>query len=98
MPLPVEALLKPRSIALVGVSPKGGAGATILKSAERFGPTVPTWPVHPQHAEIAGHRCYKSLRDLPQRPDCVVVSVPAEAVLDVVAEAAACGIRGAYVV
>src|ERR1043166_1524322 len=97
-PLPVASLLKPRSIALVGVSAKGGAGTTILKSGERFGHTVPTWPVHPNSPDIAGHRAYKSLRDLPSVPDCVVISVPADAVFDVVSDAAAAGIRGAYVV
>jgi acyl-CoA synthetase (NDP forming) len=94
---PVEALLKPRSIALVGVSAKGGAGANILKSGERFGFGVPTWPVNPNYEAIGSQRCYKSLRDLPQVPDCVAVAVPAEAVLDVVGEAAALGIRGAFV-
>src|SRR5262249_55842514 len=97
-PPPINALLRPRAIALVGVSPKGGAGANILKSGQRFGFAVPTWPVNPNYDEIAGHRCYRSLKDLPQTPDCVVVSVPADAVIDVVGEAAAAGIRGAYVV
>src|SRR5947209_14680191 len=96
--LPVEALLKPRAIALVGVSPKGGAGANILRSGERYGFAVPTWPVNPNYDEIAGHRCYRSLKDLPQVPDCVVVSVPADAVIDVVRDAAAAGVRGVYVV
>ncbi len=96
--LPVEALLKPRAIALVGVSAKGGAGANILRSGQRFGYAVPTWPVNPNAAEIGGQRCYASLRDLPQTPDCVVVAVPAGAVLDVVGEAAALGVRGVYVV
>jgi len=98
MPPPIEALLRPRSIALVGVSAKGGAGANILRSGERFGLVVPTWPVNPNATEIAGQRCYASLRDLPQTPDCVVVAVPAGAVLDVVREAAALGVRGVYVV
>ena len=95
---PVEALLKPRAIALVGVSAKGGAGANILKSGQRFSFTVPTWPVNPNASEIGGCRCYPSLRELPQTPDCVVVAVPAGAVLDVVGEAAAIGVRGIYVV
>jgi acetate---CoA ligase (ADP-forming) len=95
---PVAALLRPRAIALVGVSPKGGAGARILQSNERFGCRVPAWPVNPNHHEIAGHRCYASLKELPQVPDCVVVSVPAEAVLEVVRDAAAAGIRGAFVI
>jgi len=98
MPLPIEALLRPRAIALVGVSAKGGAGANILRSGERFGFAVPTWPVNPNATEISGQRCYASLRDLPQTPDCVVVAVPAGVVLDVVSEAAALGVRGVYVV
>src|SRR5262245_30322372 len=98
MPSPIEALLKPRAIALVGVSAKGGAGANILRSGERFGFVVPTWPVNPNATEIGGQRCYASLRELPQTPDCVVVAVPAGAVLDVVGEAAALGVRGVYVV
>jgi len=40
--LPVGALLRPRAIALVGVSAKGGAGARILDSNARFGFAVPT--------------------------------------------------------
>src|SRR6266700_587572 len=95
---PVEALLRPRAMALVGVSAKGGAGARILESNERFGFTVPTWPVNPNTSEIAGHRCYRSLKDLPAVPDCVVISVPAAAVIDVLGEAAAAGIRGAFVI
>jgi acetyltransferase len=91
-------LLRPRAIALVGASPKGGAGARILQSNERFGFAVPTWPVNPNYREIAGHRCYASFKELPEVPDCVVVSVPAAAVLDVVGEAAAAGIRGAFVI
>ena len=36
-PSPVEALLRPRAIALVGVSARGGTGARILQSNARFG-------------------------------------------------------------
>src|SRR5262249_14433536 len=98
MPSPIEALLKPRAIALVGVSAKGGAGANILRSGERFGFVVPTWPVNPNATEIGGVRCCAALSALPQTPDCVVVAVPAGTVLDVVGEAAALGVRGVYVV
>src|SRR5438445_1475589 len=96
--LPIEKLLRPRAIALVGISAKGGAGANILKSGERFGYAVPTWPVNPNATEIGGHRSYKSLKDLPAVPDCVVISVSADAVLDVLGEAAALGIRSAVVI
>ncbi|HEX2724254.1 MAG TPA: acetate--CoA ligase family protein [Beijerinckiaceae bacterium] len=96
--LPIEALLRPRSIALVGVSAKGGSGAKILNSTRRSGFAGPVWPVNPGYAEIGGLPCFRSLGDLPEVPDCVVVSVPAGAVQDVVEEAAKRGVRGALVV
>jgi acetyltransferase len=96
--LPVGSLLKPRSIALVGVSAKGGAGTNILKSGERFGYTIPTWPVNPNASEIAGQRCYSSLAALPSVPDCVMIALPADAVLDVVGQAADAGVRSVYIV
>jgi acetyltransferase len=93
-----RALLRPRAMALVGVSPKGGVGARILQSNERFGFAVPSWPVNPNYDEIAGRRCYRTFKELPHVPDCVIVSLPAEAVLDVVGQAAAAGIPGAYII
>jgi acyl-CoA synthetase (NDP forming) len=97
-PPPIQALLRPRAIALVGVSAKGGAGANILRSGQRFGFAVPTWPVNPNANEIDGQRCFKSLAELPGVPDCVIIALPADAVHNVVAQAAALGVRGVYVV
>ncbi len=97
-PPPINALLRPRAIALVGVSAKGGAGANILRSGQRFGFAVPTWPVNPNATEIDGQRCYGSLAELPGVPDCVIIALPADAVHNVVAQAAALGVRGVYVV
>jgi acetate---CoA ligase (ADP-forming) len=98
LPSPINALLRPRAIALVGVSAKGGAGANILRSGQRFGFEVPTWPVNPNATEIEGQRCYGSLAELPDVPDCVIIALPADGVHNVVAQAAALGVRGVYVV
>src|SRR5579872_3214928 len=95
---PLQALLRPRAIAVVGVSPRGGIGARILGSNARFAHAVPALPVNPNHREIAGQRCYASFRELPERPDCVVISLPAEAVIDVVTDAAAAGIPAAFII
>jgi len=97
-PWPMEALLRPRSIALVGVSAQGGVGAKILESGQAQNFSLPIWPVNPNRSEIGGTKCYKSLKDLPAVPDCVVVSVPAGGVLGVLAEACDVGIRAAFVI
>jgi acyl-CoA synthetase (NDP forming) len=93
---PIAALLRPRSIALVGVSPRGGTGARILENAARRG--CPICPVNANETEINGVKCYNSLENLPGRPDCVVVSVRAESVLGVLGEAAGLGIPSAIVI
>jgi acetyltransferase len=94
----MAALLRPRAIALVGVSPRGGVGAKILDTSGRAGFRCPIWPVNANRTEINGVTCYASLASVPERPDCVVVSVPADAVPGVLAEAAGLGIPGAIVI
>jgi acetyltransferase len=96
--LKIEALLRPRSIAFVGVSARGGSGAKMLESAQLSGFAGAVWPVNPNYAEIAGRPCFKSLQVLPGVPDCVIVAVPAEAVLGVLEEAASLGVPSALVV
>ena len=96
-PRPIEALLRPRAIALVGVS-EGGVGAKILESGQAQNFDHPIWPVNPNRSAIGGIKCYRSLKDLPDVPDCVVVSVPADAVLGVLAEARDIGVPAAFVI
>jgi acyl-CoA synthetase (NDP forming) len=97
-PLPVECLLKPRSLAFAGVSSKGGAGAKLLQSAINAGFAGALWPVHPNAPMIAGIPCAQSLASLPGVPDCLVVAVPAKAVVPLLRQAASQGIRSALVV
>jgi acetyltransferase len=96
--LPIEKLLRPRSLAFVGVSTTGGAGTKMLQSSAASGFTGEIWPVNPKAVEIAGIRCVKSLAALPGIPDCLVVAVPAEAVAPLLRQAAGQGIRSALVV
>ena len=96
---PIEALLRPGSIAIVGVSSKGGgSGAKMMESAGVFGFEGSVWPIHPTALEIEGRACFKSFAALPHAPDCVIVAVPAEGVLKVLEEAAVAGVKSALVV
>lgn len=91
-------LLSPRSVAFIGISAKGGAGAKMLRSALRFNFSGEIWPINPNSDMIEGVPCVPSLSDLPKIPDCLVISVPAGAVLSVLEEAAEMEIRAALVV
>ena len=86
-PLPVEYLLKPRSLAFAGVSSKGGAGTKLLQSAINAGFAGALWPVHPNAPVIAGIPCAQSLASLPGVPDCLIVAVPAKAVVPLLHQA-----------
>ncbi len=86
-------LLAPRSIALVGASPRAASfGMRTLENLSRFQGAV--YPVNAKYAEVGGRRCYASLAALPETPDCVVLVVPREGVEDAVKDAAAAGAGG----
>ncbi|HWG03554.1 MAG TPA: CoA-binding protein, partial [Beijerinckiaceae bacterium] len=94
----INRLMRPNSIAIVGASPRARMGMAIIKNARTIGLKGSILPVNPNYREIDGLPCYPSLRELPESPDCVIVIVPAPAVLPVIAEAGAQGVRAAIVV
>jgi acetyl-CoA synthetase len=73
-------LLKPRHIAVAG----GRLAAVIIRESERIGYRGPIWPIHPDKAEIAGHKAYRSVEDLPEAPDAAFVATPALPTVEVV--------------
>lgn len=92
-------LLHPRSIAVAGVRSDGtGVGAAILRSivAGSFDGTVAV--IHPRQATLAGVPAWRTFADVPDHVDLALVAVPAPAVLGVLTDAAAAGVRAAVVV
>ncbi|MGJ4857882.1 acetate--CoA ligase family protein [Labrys sp. KB_33_2] len=74
-------LLKPRHIAVAG----GRLASVIIRECDRIGYAGPIWPIHPDKTEIAGHKAYKTVADLPEAPDAVFVATPREPTVDIVA-------------
>jgi acetate---CoA ligase (ADP-forming) len=97
MPDPLQALLAPRSIAVVGASPKGGYGLQTIANLRELGSPAAIYPVHPRHAEVDGLRAYPDLASLPEVPDAVAVAVPAAIAVDVLEQAGALGVRAGVV-
>jgi acetate---CoA ligase (ADP-forming) len=88
----VRSLLFPRSIAVVGASPRNVAAVeTVLASGVR------TWGVNPNHENVAGLRCYSRIAELPEVPECAFLMVNHARVESAFEEAAAAGVR-AFVV
>ena len=74
-PWKLDPLFTPRSIAVIGASPNGGAGSIVLRNMQRLGYTGTVYPINPKYKEIFGYPCYASLRDLPAPADCAAVLV-----------------------
>lgn len=82
---PIERLLRPRSVAIIGASDKPGAlGASVLANLERNGFTGDIFLVNPKRDEIGGRKCYPSVSALPAGVDAAVLAIPRAGVLDAV--------------
>ena len=68
-------LFAPRSIAVVGASPRGGLGGTVRDNLAIMRSETRCHFVNPRYAEVSGQRCYPTLGDLPERPDTVILAV-----------------------
>ncbi|HVL70831.1 MAG TPA: CoA-binding protein, partial [Beijerinckiaceae bacterium] len=95
----LDRLFAPRSVALVGASPREGSlGRTILQNLRRAGFPGPIRLVNPRHREIDGLPCVARIDDLDAPPDLMVVASPPASVPGVVAAAAQKGVAAAIVV
>lgn len=94
----VEALLNPRNVVIVGASDRpGNWSQKVFRNLDRYGFKGPIYPINPQRDEVWGQRCYRSIGQLPDPPDHVIVLVPAPYVAEALRDAAAAGARSATV-
>lgn len=88
----LEKLFNPSSVAVVGASrTPGKVGYAILSNIISSGFAGEVYPVNPNATEILGFKCYPRITDIPSDVDLAIISIPAQAVLDVVEE---CGRKG----
>jgi len=88
----VRSLLFPRSLVVVGASPRNvEAVETVVRSG------VPAWGVNPNRDEVGGLTCFPSFGDLPETPETALLLVNHERVEQAFEDAAAAGVR-AFVV
>ena len=95
----LDVLFDPKSVAVVGASrEEGKTGHEILRSLLRGGFEGKVFPVNPKAPEILGLPCYPNVGAIGQAPDLAVIVVPTKAVLAVVRECAAAGVKAAVIV
>ncbi|MEO1689061.1 MAG: CoA-binding protein, partial [Pseudomonadota bacterium] len=97
-PEAIEALLRPRAVAVVGASADPTRiGGRPIAYMQRFGFGGEILPVNPRRAEIQGLRAHPSLADLPREIDLAVLATPAADVPDALEAAADRGARAAVI-
>ncbi len=85
----VRRLLKPRSVALVGVSPEPASiGNRVYENLKQFGYRGEIHLVSRSSKAIDGRTCVASVDDLPGGIDAAVLAVPAAGVVDALAACA----------
>ncbi len=95
----VHAMLHPRNIVLVGATDKPGNYAErIWNNLVKYGYEGGLYPVNAKRETIWGVTCYKDFASLPEKPDHVLVLVPARFAVQVIRDAAAAGANSATIV
>jgi acetyltransferase len=94
MVYPIEALFRPRSIAVIGATdraPKRAASVLINLMSNSCHATV--YPVNPHHEAVYGRPCYPSISSIPGRVDLAVIATDAITVPEVIGQCidAKCG-------
>ena len=93
----MEALLKPRSIAVIGASDNkariGGVPVDLLKRAgfERL------YPINPKNDTVQGLPAFKDIESVPEKVDLVIIALSADATLPMLERCHALGITAAMV-
>jgi acyl-CoA synthetase (NDP forming)/RimJ/RimL family protein N-acetyltransferase len=94
----VHALLNPSSVVVIGASRREGTiGHRLLEDLLAGGFTGRLEVVHPEADVVLGVAAHRRLADVPGPLDVAMIAVPAPAVLGVVADCAAAGVRGLVV-
>jgi acetyltransferase len=97
--LPLDAVFKPKAVALIGATDRvGSVGRMVLSNliGSPFGGSV--YPVNAKRDNILGIHAYKSLHDIPERPDCIVITTPSDGVPELIRDAVGLGVPAAIVI
>src|SRR5690348_13396726 len=95
----LDKLFAPRSVAVVGASPRATSpGRAVLHNLRTGGFKGSIQLVNPHYREIEGVASVKTIRDLPETPDLLVIAASARSVPEIVAAAGEKGVAAAVII
>lgn len=94
----LDPLLRPRSIALVGASPRPDTpGNTMVRAIAHDGYDGAVYAINPRYSEVEGLPCFPDLASLPQQVDHVVLCLGNELLEAALTDAASHGAKAATI-
>ena len=91
----LERMFSPESVAVFGFGVNGpGHGPTALKNLVAGGFSGRIYSIYPGSEKLSGCKSFRSVRDLPEAPDLVLIDAPLSAVPEMIAQCAAKGAGG----
>jgi acyl-CoA synthetase (NDP forming) len=93
-----QALLAPRRVALIGASDDPTkTAARPLQYLRRMGFPGAIYPINPRRDQVGGEQAWRSLEQVPERPDHAYILTPTESAIEAVEECGRLGIPVATV-
>jgi acetate---CoA ligase (ADP-forming) len=97
--LDLKNLFHPRSVALIGASTEQNKlSGRPFRFFREYGYAGNVYPVNPKYPEIAGVPCFAKLSDIPGKVDLAVITLPATAVPEALAECGTKGVKAAAII
>ena len=95
----LDPIFQPKSVAVLGATErKGNVGSAIMFNLINGGFRGSIFPINPNHQIIWGKPSFKSISDLPEAPDLVVIATPIATVAELVRECVGEGVGGAVII
>jgi acyl-CoA synthetase (NDP forming) len=89
-------LLHPQSIAVIGASTRPGSfGERVLFNMKHYAGR--SYPVNARYQTIGEQTCYPNVCDLPEVPDCAVITAARDAVEEIILDCVRAGVGGAII-
>lgn len=91
-------LLKPKSVAVIGASEKEGFGGDVCRNILAYmEDRSHVYFIHPKRDQVFGVPCYKSVTEVPESVDLMVICTSQKTVIPLLKEGAAKGCGGAVI-
>jgi len=95
----INAIMNPRSVAVVGATNRpGSVGLAVFRNILNAGFEGVLYPVNPKWKSVQSVKAYPRLKDIPDEVDLAVIIVPAEMVCSILEEAGQKQVKGAIVI